>query len=169
MNIAVVGGHACSKKMYSIAQEAGRLIAREGWVLICGGGPGIMEAACRGAKEAGGLTVGILPGFDAGEANAFLDVRLTTGLGYARNILVVRAADAIIAISGEYGTLSEIAFAFSAEGGPTHIKNSGGGNDPKPIVGIHTWKIRGLKQVNSAKAALSYIKAVLKRRKKADA
>jgi len=151
MNVAVIGGHASSKKMYSMAQETGRLIAREGWVLICGGGPGIMEAACRGAKEAGGLTVGILPSFDGKEANDFLDVRLTTGLGYARNILVVRAADAIIAIAGEYGTLSEIAFAF---------------NDPKPIVGIHTWKVRGLKQVNSAKEAFSYIKAVLKRRKK---
>lgn len=133
--------------MYAIAQETGRLIAEEGWVLICGGGPGIMEAACRGAKQAGGLTVGILPSFDGKEANDFLDVKLTTGLGYARNVLVVRAADAIVAICGEYGTLSEIAFAF---------------NDPKPIVGIHTWKIRGLKQVNSAKQALSYIKKALK-------
>jgi len=151
MNVAVIGGHAPSRKMYSIAQEVGRLIARQGWVLICGGGPGIMEAVCRGAKEAGGLTVGILPSVDGKEANDFLDVRLTTGLGYARNILVVRVADVIIAIDGEYGTLSEIAFAF---------------NDPKPIIGIHTWKIRGLKQVNSAKKAVSYIRTVLSRRKK---
>lgn len=154
MNVAVIGGHICSKKMYNIAKQVGRLVARQGWVLICGGGPGIMEAACRGAKEAGGLTVGILPSFDGKEANDFLDVKLPTGLGYARNILVVRAADAIIAISGEYGTLSEIAFAF---------------NDPKPIVGIHTWKVRGLKQVNSAQQAFSYIKAALKQKKGCDA
>jgi len=166
MNVAVVGGHACSRKAYRIAQEAGRRIAQEGWVLVCGGGPGVMEAACRGAKEAGGFTVGILPGFDHGEANRFLDVSLPTGLGYARNILIVRAADAIIAIDGEYGTLSEIAFAFSAEGGSAHIKNSGGGNDPKPIVGIHTWKIRGLKQVASAQQAVSHIKTILRRKKR---
>jgi len=147
MNIAVVGGHKCSKKIYRIAEELGSLIAQQGWVLVCGGGPGVMEAACKGAKKQGGLTVGILPSSDEGEANKYLDVKIPTGLGYARNVLVVRAAEAVIAISGEYGTLSEIAFAF---------------NEEKPIVGINTWEIEGVKKVKTAKEAVNYIKKKVK-------
>ncbi len=152
MNIAVVGGHRCSKKNYEIGQKIGELIAKEGWILLSGGGPGIMKASCQGAKKAGGLTVGILPSYDGKEANKFIDVKLTTGLGYARNVLIIRSADAIIAVDGEYGTLSEIAFAF---------------NEPKPIIGINTWKIKGLKQVKTPKAAINYIKLAFKRRKNA--
>ena len=147
MNIAVVGGHKCSKKIYRIAEELGSLIAQQGWVLVCGGGSGVMEAACKGAKKQGGLTVGILPGSDEEEANKYLDVNIPTGLGYARNVLVIRAAKAVIAISGEYGTLSEIAFAF---------------NEGKPIVGIDTWKIKGVKKVKTAKEAINYIKKKVK-------
>ena len=147
MNIAVVGGHKCSKKIYRIAEELGSLIAQRGWVLVCGGGSGVMEAACKGAKKQGGLTVGILPSSDGREANKYLDVNIPTGLGYARNILVVRAAKAVIAISGEYGTLSEIAFAF---------------NEEKPIVGIDTWKIKGVKKVKTAKEAVNYVKKKVK-------
>ena len=106
-----------------------------------------MEAACKGAKKQGGLTVGILPSSDGGEANKYLDVKIPTGLGYARNVLVVRAAEAVIAISGEYGTLSEIAFAF---------------NEEKPIVGIDTWEIEGVKKVKTAKEAVSYVKKKVK-------
>lgn len=146
MNIAVVGGHKCTQENYKIAQEVGALIAKEGWILICGGKTGVMEAACKGAKENGGLTVGILPESDSKDANAYLDVKLPTGLGYARNFLVVRAADAVIAIDGEYGTLSEIAFTF---------------NDPRPIVGIDTWDIKGLKKVNTAGEAINYLKKEL--------
>ena len=87
-----------------------------------------MEAACQGAKAAGGLTVGILPGHNPKEANRFVDVKIPTGLGYARNLFVVRAADIIIAVDGKYGTLSEIAFAF---------------NEGKSVLGIETWKIKG--------------------------
>lgn len=147
MNIAVVGGHKCTKEIYRIAQEVGKLIAEAGWILVCGGKTGVMEAACKGAKEADGLTVGILPGSEADEANKYVDVKLPTGLGYARNFLVVRAADAIIAIDGEYGTLSEIAFAF---------------NDPRPIVGIDTWDIEGIKKVNTPQEAVSYLKKILR-------
>ncbi len=147
MNIAVVGGHKCSKKIYRIAEELGSLIAQQGWVVVCGGGSGVMEAACKGAKKQGGLTVGILPGSDEEEANKYLDVNIPTGLGYARNVLVIRAAKAVIAISGEYGTLSEIAFAF---------------NEGKPIVGIDTWKIKGVKKVKTAKEAVNYIKKKVK-------
>ena len=147
MNIAVVGGHKCSKEIYKIAEEVGNLIAKQGWVLVCGGGPGVMEAACKGAKKQGGVTVGILPSSDGREANKYLDVKIPTGLGYARNILVVRAADAIIAIDGEYGTLSEIAFAF---------------NEEKPIVGIDTWEVTGIKQVKNSQEAINYIKGKVK-------
>ena len=143
MNISVVGGHKCSKKIYKVAEEVGRLIASQGWILVCGGRTGVMEAACKGAKEHGGLTVGILPSSEARDANKYVDVKIPTGLGYARNILVVRAADVVIAISGEYGTLSEIAFALDEE---------------KLIIGIDTWEIEGIKKVKSAKEAVEYIK-----------
>jgi len=150
INIAVVGGHKCSQKHYRQARELGRLIAAEGWNLICGGGPGIMEAACRGAKENGGTTVGILHSYDGREANRYLDVRLPTGIGFMRNVLIVRAADVIIALNGEYGTLSEIAFAF---------------NDITPVIGIDTWDIEGMVKVDSpsqaVKKACSFIKKIL--------
>ena len=148
MNIAVVGESSCSKKNYQIARQAGQLIAREGWTLVCGGGNGVMEAACLGAKEEKGLTVGILPSFDGCEANNYLDVKLTTGLGYARNILVVRAADYIIAIDGQYGTLSEIAFAF---------------NEGKQVYGIGTWDIKGILCVKDPQEAIKKIKQSVKK------
>lgn len=143
MNISVIGGSTCSKKDYKIARELGRLIAQQGWTLVCGGRTGIMEAACRGAKEASGTTVGILPSIDAKEGNKYLDVKIPTGLGFARNILVVRASDIIVAVSGKYGTLSEIAFAF---------------NENRKVIGINTWKIKGVIQVKTPQQAVSYIK-----------
>ena len=146
MNVAVVGGHKCSKKHCKIAQEIGQLIAKESWILICGGGKGIMEAACQGAKEQGGLTVGILPSYRGEEANVYLDVKIPTGLGLARNVLVVRAADVIIAVDGEYGTLSEIAFAI---------------NEDKPVIGIDTWDIKRVVRVKTPKEAIKYIKKLI--------
>ncbi len=148
MNISVIGGSTCSKKDYKIAQELGRLIAQEGWTLVCGGRTGIMEAACKGAKEAGGVTVAILPSADGSDANRYVDVKIPTGLGYARNLLVVRASDVIVAVSGKYGTLSEIAFAF---------------NENRKVVGINTWKIKGVIQVKSPLEAIQTIKELLKK------
>ncbi|MCM8786919.1 MAG: TIGR00725 family protein [Candidatus Omnitrophica bacterium] len=145
MNIAVIGGHRCSKKHYEIAKKLGSLIAKEGWILICGGREGIMEAVCLGAKKAGGVSVGILPSFDGSDANKYLDIKIPTGLGYARNILVVRAADVVVAIDGNYGTLSEIAFAL---------------NEGKPILGIDTFKIKGIKQLKSPESIIKYIKKI---------
>ncbi|MFA5271061.1 MAG: TIGR00725 family protein [Candidatus Omnitrophota bacterium] len=150
MNVSVIGGSICSKKDYEIAQEVGRLIAQQGWTLVCGGRTGIMEAACKGAKENYGITVGILPSTDGKEANRYLDVTIPTGLGYARNILVVRASEIIIAISGKYGTLSEIAFAF---------------NEDRCVVGINTWKIKGVVQVKNAREAINYIKKKILKKK----
>lgn len=146
MNISVIGGSTCSKKDYKIAYELGQLIARQGWTLICGGREGIMEAACKGAKSCNGLTIGILPSFDAKDANQYVDVKIPTGIGYARNILVVRASKYIVAISGKYGTLSEIAFAF---------------NEDRVVFGINTWKIPKVIPVKSAKEAISRIKRLI--------
>lgn len=150
MNISVIGGSKCSKKDYKIARELGRLIAKEGWTLICGGRTGVMEAACRGAKEEGGTTVAILPSLDAKDANAYVDVKIPTGLGYARNVLVVRASEIIVAVSGKYGTLSEIAFAF---------------NEDRHVIGINTWKIKGVVPAETPMQAISQIKRILKKRK----
>jgi len=109
--IAVVGAGEATEEERSVAAEVGRALAQAGAVLVCGGLGGVMEAAARGAREVGGLTVGILPGTAASAANASIDVPLPTGLGEARNALVVGAAEAVIAVGGEWGTLSEIALA----------------------------------------------------------
>jgi len=109
--ISVIGGGECTSAEYELARQVGRLVAREGAVLVCGGLGGVMEAAARGAKETGGTTIGILPGHDRTAANPYLDYVITTGLGHARNLAVVSSGDAVIAVSGGYGTLSEIGMA----------------------------------------------------------
>jgi uncharacterized protein (TIGR00725 family) len=117
----------------------GRELAGRGAVLVCGGLGGVMEAACRGAKEAGGTTVGILPGADRAAANEFVDIAIPTGLGEARNALVVRAADALIAVGGGYGTLAEIALALKAG---------------KRVVTLDSWEIEGAVAVADPAAAV---------------
>jgi len=129
MFISVIGSAICDERTAAQAAEVGREIARRGGVLVCGGRGGVMEAACRGAKEAGGLTVGILPGTDRREANPYVDVPVVTGLGEARNALVVRNGDAVIAFHGGYGTLSEIGLALKMG---------------KPVVGLDTWPVEGV-------------------------
>jgi uncharacterized protein (TIGR00725 family) len=118
----------------------GRLVAQRGAVVVCGGLGGAMEAACRGAKQADGLTVGILPGSDRSAANPFVDVALPTGLGEARNALVVGAADVVIAVGRGYGTLSEIALALRAG---------------KRVIGLDTWEVNGVTAHDGAEAAVS--------------
>jgi uncharacterized protein (TIGR00725 family) len=120
----------------------GRELASRGVVLVCGGLGGVMEAACMGAKEGGGTTIGILPGTDRAAANPFVDFAIPTGLGEARNALVVRAADALIAVGGAYGTLSEIAFALKAG---------------KPVAGLGTWDVDGVIVVDSPEAAVESV------------
>ncbi len=140
MRIGVIGASSCSAKLAQTAYTVGKLIAENGAILICGGMGGVMEAACRGAVEAGGMTVGILPGSSAKEGNEFLTVPVVTGLGYARNSIVVQSAQVLIAIGGKYGTLSEIAYA------------AGFGI---PIVGLSTWKIRApIKHVKTPEEAV---------------
>jgi uncharacterized protein (TIGR00725 family) len=124
--VAVVGAGRASEEESRTAEQVGRGLAEAGAILVCGGLGGVMEAACRGAKAGGGRTVGILPGAERGAANAHVDVAIPTGLGEMRNVLVVRAADALIAVGGEFGTLSEIALALKAG---------------KPVVGLGTWEL----------------------------
>lgn len=126
MIIAVIGAGHCSKEVARIAESVGRELARRGVTLVCGGLGGVMEAACRGAKSEGGLTIGILPGVSRHEANPYVDIPVVTGMGEARNIIVVRTAQAVIAVDGEYGTLSEIAYALKLG---------------IPVVGLNTWQL----------------------------
>jgi uncharacterized protein (TIGR00725 family) len=109
--IAVVGAGRCDHDLMELAVAVGRALAERGAVLLCGGLGGIMEGAAKGAASAGGITIGFLPGSDPDHANPFIRIPLPTGLGEARNLLVARTADAVVAIGGEWGTLSEVAFA----------------------------------------------------------
>jgi uncharacterized protein (TIGR00725 family) len=120
--IAVVGGSDCSSADAALAEELGRRLAQRGAVVVCGGLTGVMEAVAKGVRAAGGLTIGILPGNDARDANAYIDVPLATGMGEMRNALIVRVAGAIVAIGGGSGTLSEIALALRIG---------------TPVVGLH--------------------------------
>jgi uncharacterized protein (TIGR00725 family) len=124
--IGVIGSGACPDEIEHLAAEVGREIAQRGGILVCGGLGGVMEGAARGAKAHGGLTVGIIPGETASHASSYIDIPIVTGLGIARNIIVVRSSEVLIAIHGQYGTLSEIAFALQLN---------------VPVVGLNTWEV----------------------------
>lgn len=126
LHIGVLGPHKTTDEQYQLGVEVGRCIAHAGATLFCGGLDGMMRAAAEGAKAAGGQTVGILPGTDKSAANEYIDLAIPTDLGAYRNALLVRSCDAVIAIHGAYGTLSEIAFALRLG---------------VPVVGLHTWEV----------------------------
>lgn len=137
--IGVIGGRKTGKNLLREAEEVGRLIAERGAVLVCGGLRGVMEAAARGARSAGGLTIGILPQEDKRDANDFIDIAIPTGLGIGRNVIIARTAEALIAVGGEYGTLSEIAFGMQMG---------------KPVIGIGTWQVKGVIGAENASEAV---------------
>lgn len=154
MYIAVVGGQLCTEDEARAAYEVGRLLAEKGTVLVCGGLTGVMEAACRGAKDGGGTTIGILPGPFRGDANPYVDYSIATDMGQARNAVIVRTSDAVIAIGGEYGTLSEIAMALKMG---------------KRVVAISSWEIASkgaaddrIIRAESPEAAVNTIEASLR-------
>ncbi|OGL45333.1 MAG: TIGR00725 family protein [Candidatus Schekmanbacteria bacterium RBG_16_38_11] len=150
LQIGVIGAGECSAKDYKIAYEVGREIANAGAVLVCGGLVGIMEGACKGAKENKGVTVGILPGDSKKDANPYVDISIVTSLSHARNNLVVRSSDVIIAIKGGYGTLSEIAIALKIG---------------KKVIGIDTWDVsEEIIQATDAKDAVRKVLAVAKKK-----
>ena len=126
MFIAVVGGAQCSRDEAKLAEAVGVELAKRGAILICGGLGGVMAAACKGARSAKGKTVGILPGYTREEANPYVDIPIVTGIGEARNVIVVNTAQAVIAIGGKFGTLSEIAYAL---------------RNKIPVVGLNTWSL----------------------------
>ena len=124
--IGVIGGGEVPSQTAALAEEVGREIARQGAALVCGGLGGVMEAACKGASDAGGLTIGILPGDSRQAANPYVKIPIVTGLGHARNVAVVKSSQAIIAIDGSYGTLSEIGHALQ---------------NGIPVIGLNTWSL----------------------------
>ena len=126
MIIGVIGNSSCSPEEAKLAETVGESLAQRGATIICGGLGGVMEAVCRGTKSKGGLTVGILPGQDASMANPWVDIPIVTGIGEARNVAVVKSAQAVIAIGGSYGTLSEIAYALKSG---------------IPVIGLNTWSL----------------------------
>ena len=144
--VAVIGSGQATPTEEAWAEEVGRRLAEAGAILLCGGRGGVMAAACRGARAVGGLTVGILPGTDPAEANRWVAVPLATGLGEARNAVIACAAQAVIAIGGEWGTLSEIALA----------RKMG-----RPVVGLGTWQLaRGQEPTEDILRASSPAEAV---------
>jgi len=143
IQIAVIGGRTADERSLACAEKVGELIAKNGYQLICGGMGGIMEAACAGAHDAGGIAVGILPGASRYDANSYVTVPVATGIGVARNSIIAHSADAAIAISGRYGTLSEIAFFLQLG---------------KPVVLLHCpWKIDGALSADSPEQAVMLI------------
>jgi uncharacterized protein (TIGR00725 family) len=141
MQVAVVGGAECSEDIWRMAHQLGKLLAERGHTPICGGLGGVMEAVCCGAKEAGGVAVGILPG-EKEEANSCVGIAIATGMGHARNVIVVKSADVVIALPGEYGTLSEMAFALKMG---------------KRVISLKSWAIPGAVRVMTPDEAISLL------------
>lgn len=140
--ISVIGAGICDNQLGKLAEDVGRKIAESGSILICGGLGGVMEYAAKGAKSARGQTIGILPTYNPDDANSNIDIPIVTGLGHARNIIVVGSADAVIAVGGEFGTLSEIAFALKLG---------------KPVIALQSWDLKdkgNIQIVNTAEEAV---------------
>ncbi|RKX59919.1 MAG: TIGR00725 family protein [Thermodesulfobacteriota bacterium] len=145
--IAIIGAGITDEETYELAYKVGKLLAQQGAIIYTGGLGGVMEAASKGAIEAGGITVGILPGSNAKDANPYIKIPILTDMGHARNIILVRSAEIVVAVSGGYGTLSEIAIALKMW---------------KPVIGLKTWEnISGVYYVNSPEEALEKIVELL--------
>ena len=148
ISIGIIGSSESNPDLDNLAQETGKRLAEAGITVICGGLGGVMEAACRGAKSADGLTIGILPGTSKDTANPYVDIPIPTGINDARNLIIIRSCSALIAIGGKYGTLSEIAFALRLK---------------VPVVGLCTWELEKIsKEQNNIIPAKSPEEAVKK-------
>jgi len=146
--ISVIGGHSCNKEVEQIAQNLGKKLAKVVDILISGGLSGTMKAVCSGFKVGGGITIGIIPSYDKKDANEFVDIVIPTGLGLARNVLVVKSADVVIALPGEAGTLSEIAYCLQFG---------------IPVISVDSWDMPGVIKVNTVEEAVKKVKELLKR------
>jgi uncharacterized protein (TIGR00725 family) len=141
--VSVIGARACGAKHAALARSVGKMVAELGCVLVCGGLKGAMQAACQGAKEAGGLTIGILPGADKADANPYVDIALPTTIGYSRNVMVAASADVVIALPGSYGTESEICYALVYG---------------RPVIDLGGWKIKGMIRARTVKDAARIVR-----------
>ncbi|MEW6001851.1 MAG: TIGR00725 family protein [Nitrospirota bacterium] len=137
--VGVIGAGTCDSETYQMAYEVGRLIALNRACLLCGGLSGVMEAAAKGSKDAAGMTIGILPGKDKKAANPFIDVTVATGFNEGRNVIIATTADALIAVGGEFGTLSEIALGLKMN---------------KPVISLKSWEIKGVIPASSPEDAV---------------
>jgi hypothetical protein len=146
MRISIIGGGTVADDAREAAAQTGRVVARRGHTVVCGGLGGVMEAACRGAKAAGGDTIGILPTDRRADANDYVDVPIATGLGHGRNALVVMNGDAVVAVDGAGGTLSEIGFSLVFD---------------RPIAGLGTHEVRGVEACETPVEAVEYVEAAL--------
>ena len=141
--VAVIGSSKATEEEYEVAYKLGKELAKLGLVVVCGGRTGVMEAVCKGAKEEGGLTIGIMPSYDGHEANPFVDIKINTGMSWNRNPIVVASGEMVIAIGGSYGTLSEIAYAMILG---------------KYTVGYKTHKVEGVEHVNTFEEIVEKVK-----------
>ncbi|MCS3924870.1 TIGR00725 family protein [Methanosalsum natronophilum] len=147
IQIGIIGASSCDSENYELALKVGRMVAEKGWYLVCGGTNGIMEAAAKGAKEVGGTTIGILPGEDKKDKNQYIDISIVTNMGHSRNVIIAHSSDILIAISGSYGTLSEIAIGL-------HLG--------KPVINLKCqWDIKGTICVSTPKEALDIAEELL--------
>ena len=144
--ISVFGGRDITPELYENSVEIGRLLAREGYLVFCGGGQGVMEAISKGVSEAGGTVIGILKGKELEEGNDYLTIPIATGMDIARNAVLAYNCDAAVAISGKYGTMSEIAYAFQLN---------------KPVVGYETWDINHVVHAESPEDVITKLKKEL--------
>ncbi len=141
--VSVFGGREITEEIYDNTVSLGEKLGNEGYVVFCGGGNGVMEAISKGVKMSGGLVIGILKGEDVSEANDYLSVPVSTGMGIARNAILAYNCDVALAISGQYGTLSEIAYAFQLG---------------KPVIGYETWDIKPIIKAESPDDVMSKLK-----------
>ena len=146
--ISVIGGHSCTKEVEQLAYELGKRLAKVVDILICGGLSGVMKAVAQGFKAEGGLTIGIIPSYNKNDANPFMDIVIPSGLGLARNVLVVKSADVVVALPGEAGTLSEIAYSLQFG---------------IPVISLRSWDIPGVIKVDKVEEAIDKVKELLKK------
>ena len=148
--VSVIGGHKCTPKVEELAIKLGKKLAKVVDILVSGGLSGTMKAVCQGFKAGGGLTIGILPSYNKKEANPFVDIVIPTGLGLARNVLVVKSADVVVALPGEAGTLSEMAYCLQFS---------------IPVISVDSWDISGVIKVHTVEEAVIKVKESLRRSK----
>jgi hypothetical protein len=146
--VSVIGGHSCTKEVEQLAHELGEKLAKVVDILICGGLSGVMKAVAKGFNAGGGLTIGIIPSYNKNDANPFVDIVIPSGLGLARNVLVVKSADVIVALPGEAGTLSEIAYSLQFG---------------IPVISLRSWDIPGVIKVDKVEEAIDKVKELLKK------